>query len=281
MFKYITSRPLWVNILVGIGIVIAVFIVFVFSLNRITHHGEAKSVPSITGKRLSEIQPLLEKEGFNLVIQDSVYYDSLPPTMVIRQVPEADDVVKINRTIYVTINRTVPPDVPMPNLIGYSFRNAEMILKNMGLRLGDTTFKPDFAKNSVLEQLYKGQSISTGTKIRMGSTISLVIGSGIGNADMAVPKLIGLTYDEAKILLETNGLIVGSVIPDPLVKDTANAFIYKQSPLSRTEDGFQVRIRPGQMIDVWLSVEKPVVDSTIMQPPSTTTPVEENPEQSN
>jgi beta-lactam-binding protein with PASTA domain len=281
MFKYITSRPLWVNILVGIGIVIAVFIVFVFSLNRITHHGEAKSVPSITGKRLSEIQPLLEKEGFNLVIQDSVYYDSLPPTMVIRQVPEADDVVKINRTIYVTINRTVPPEVPMPNLIGYSFRNAEMILKNMGLRLGDTTFKPDFAKNSVLEQLYKGQSISTGTKIRMGSTISLVIGSGIGNADMAVPKLIGLTYEEAKILLETNGLIVGSVIPDPLVKDTANAFIYKQSPLSRTEDGFQVRIRPGQMIDVWLSVEKPVVDSTIMQPPSTTTPVEENPEQSN
>jgi eukaryotic-like serine/threonine-protein kinase len=281
MFKYITSRPLWVNILVGIGIVIAVFIVFVFSLNRITHHGEAKSVPSITGKRLSEIQPLLEKEGFNLVIQDSVYYDSLPPTMVIRQVPEADDVVKINRTIYVTINRTVPPEVPMPNLIGYSFRNAEMILKNMGLRLGDTTFKPDFAKNSVLEQLYKGQSISMGTKIRMGSTISLVIGSGIGNADMPVPKLIGLTYDEAKILLETNGLIVGSVIPDPLVKDTANAFIYKQSPLSRTEDGFQVRIRPGQMIDVWLSVEKPVVDSTIMQPPSTTTPVEENPEQSN
>jgi beta-lactam-binding protein with PASTA domain len=281
MFRYITNRPLWVNILVGIGIVMAVFVVFVFSLNRITHHGEAKSVPSVTGKRLSEIQPLLEKEGFNLVIQDSVYYDSLPPSMVIRQVPEADDVVKINRTIYVTINRTVPPDIPMPNLIGYSFRNAEMILKNMGLRLGDTTFKPDFAKNSVLEQLYKGQSISSGTKIKMGSTISLVIGSGIGTADMAVPKLIGLTYDEAKILLETNGLIVGSVIPDPLVKDTANAFIYKQSPLSRTEDGFQVRIRPGQMIDVWLSVEKPVVDSTIVQPPSTTTPAEEKPEQSN
>ena len=281
MFRYITNRPLWVNILVGIGIVMAVFVVFVFSLNRITHHGEAKSVPSVTGKRLSEIQPLLEKEGFNLVIQDSVYYDSLPPSMVIRQVPEADDVVKINRTIYVTINRTVPPDILMPNLIGYSFRNAEMILKNMGLRLGDTTFKPDFAKNSVLEQLYKGQSISSGTKIKMGSSISLVIGSGIGTADMAVPKLIGLTYDEAQILLETNGLIVGSVIPDPLVKDTANAFIYKQSPLSRTEDGFQVRIRPGQMIDVWLSVEKPIVDSTIIQQPATTTPVEEKPEQSN
>jgi beta-lactam-binding protein with PASTA domain len=273
MFRYITNRPLWVNIAVGIGIVIALFVVFVLSLNWITHHGEAKTVPSVTGKPLSQVQALLEKDGFELVIQDSVYFDSLPPAMVIKQVPEADDVVKINRTIYVTINRTVPPNVPMPNLIGYSFRNAEMILKNMGLRLGDTTFKPDFAKNSVLDQLYKGQSISAGTNVKMGSTISLVIGSGIGNDDMAVPKLIGLTYDEAKILLQTSGLIVGSVIPDPLVKDTASAFIYKQSPLSRTEDGFRVRIRPGQMIDVWLSVEKPVVDSTLTQP-SETPPVQ-------
>ena len=267
MFKHITNRPLWVNILVGLGIVIAVFVLFVLSLNWITHHGEAKTVPSVTGKTLKQVQQLLETDGFDLVIQDSVYYDSLPPSMVIKQVPDADAVVKVNRTVYVTVNRIVPPDVPMPNLIGYSFRNAEMILKNMGLKLGDTSFKADFAKNSVLEQSYNGRSISPGTSIKMGSPVSLVIGSGIGNADMAVPKLIGLTYDEAKILLETNGLIVGSVIPDPLVKDTASAFIYKQSPLSRTEDGFKVRIRPGQMIDVWLSVEKPVIDSLQLQQP--------------
>src|SRR5215213_4807102 len=148
MLKYITNRPLWVNIAVGLGIVMAVFVVFVLSLNWITHHGEAKSVPAVTGKSLKEVEQLLEKEGFNLVIQDSVYYDSLPPSMVIKQVPEADDVVKINRTVYVTVNRVIPPDVPMPNLIGYSFRNAEMILKNMSLKLGDTTYKPDFAKNS-------------------------------------------------------------------------------------------------------------------------------------
>lgn len=266
MFRYITNRPLWVNIAVGFGIVVVVFVLFVLSLDWITHHGEAKTVPSVTGKTVSQVEAMLEKEGFELVIQDSVYLDSLGPAMVIKQVPEADDVVKVNRTIYVTINRTVPPDVTMPNLIGYSFRNAEMILKNAGLKLGDTTFKPDFAKNSILDQLYNGRSISAGSNIRVGSTISLVIGSGIGNEDMSVPKLIGLTYDEAKIVLQTNGLIVGSVIPDPLVKDTAGAFVYKQSPLSRTEDGFRVRIRPGQMIDVWLSLEKPAVDSTLTQP---------------
>ncbi len=261
MLKQITSRPLWVNIAVGIGIVVAIFVVFVLSLNWITHHGEAKTVPSVTGKPLKEVQDILDKNGFELVIQDSVYFDTLAPTVVIRQVPEADAVVKINRTVYVTVNRTIPPDVEMPNLIGYTFRNAEMVLKNMGLKLGDTTYKPDFAKNSVLEQTYKGKGIRPGTKIKMGSSISLVIGSGIGTVAMTVPKLIGLTYAEAQMLLEANGLIVGSVIPDPTVKDTNNAFIYRQSPLHKTPEGFRVRIRPGQMIDVWLSVEKPQIDS--------------------
>ena len=261
MLKNITSRPLWVNVAVGIGIVLVIFVVFVLSLNWITHHGEAKTVPSVTGKPLEEVREVLEKNGFETVVQDSVYFDTIPPAVVIKQVPEADAVVKINRTVYVTVNKVVPPDVAMPNLIGYTFRNAEMVLKNNGLKLGDTTYKPDFAKNSVLEQSFNGQNIKPGSKIKVGSRISLVIGSGIGTSEMVVPKLIGLTYNEARILLEANGLIVGSVIPDPTVKDTGGAYIYRQSPLHKTPEGFRVRIRPGQMIDVWLSVEKPQVDS--------------------
>ena len=262
MFKQLTSRPLWLNIVVGIGILVIIFLLFVFSLKKLTHHGESKTVPSITGKSIGEVQDILQGQGFELVVQDSVYYDTIPPATVIKQVPEADAVVKVNRTVYVTVNRTVPPDVEMPNLIGYTFRNAEMVLKNMGLRVGDTTSRPDFAKNSILEQDFNGKPIRPGAKIKMGSEISLVIGSGIGTDFMTVPKLIGLTYDEAQILLEARRLIIGSVIPDPTVKDTANAFIYRQSPVHKNEEGFQVRIRTGQMIDVWLSVERPVIDST-------------------
>ncbi|MCU7550004.1 PASTA domain-containing protein [Chitinophagaceae bacterium LB-8] len=268
MFSLITRKPLWVNIILGIGLVVLIWFLFALSLNWITHHGEAKTVPAVTGKTVEEVRNLLDEHNFELVIQDSIYNDTLKPGIVVKQVPEADAVVKVNRTVYVTVNRTVPPDVEMPNLIGYSFRNAEMVLSNMGLKLGDTTFKPDFAKNSVLEQIYNGNDITPGTKVKMGSPISLVIGGGIGNTDMAVPKLIGLTYGEAKILLDAQGLILGSVIPDPAVRDTAAAFVYRQTPEPKTAQGLQFRIRPGQMMDIWLSVEKPVVDSTkIPQPP--------------
>jgi hypothetical protein len=96
-----------------------------------------------------------------------------------------------------------------------------------------------------------------------------VLGTGIGNEEMAVPRLLGLTYEEAKILLQTQGVILGAVIVDPLVKDTAQAYVYKQSPNAKDEKGRQFRIRPGQMMDIWLGVEKPNVDSLekAMQPP--------------
>ncbi|HEY0059169.1 MAG TPA: penicillin-binding protein, partial [Flavisolibacter sp.] len=52
-----------------------------------------------------------------------------------------------------------------------------------------------------------------------------------------------------------------SVIPDPGVRDTANAFIYRQNPVPKDEEGRSYRIRPGQTIDVWLSVDRPNIDS--------------------
>lgn len=256
------KRSLLLNVLFGIGLIVALSFLFALSLNWITHHGEAKTVPAVVGKHIENVRDLLDSQGFEVLIQDSIYNEELKPGVVIKQVPEPDAVVKVNRTVYVTVNRTIPPDVQMPNLIGYSYRNAEMVLGNMGLKIGDTTFRPDFAKNSVLEQLHNGKKIPPGTPIRMGSSISLVIGSGIGNVDLPVPKLIGLTLEEAKILLDSNGIILGSVLTDPLVRDTANAYIYRQSPAPQTESGYRLRIRPGQMIDIWLGVENPNTDST-------------------
>lgn len=259
--KYITGRPLWVNILVALLFVLFLIVVFVLSLNWITQHGVASTVPSVTGKPLDATVSMLEEKGFEVVVQDSVYYDSLPPSVIIKQVPEADAVVKVNRTVYVTINRTIPPDVDMPNLVGYSFRNAELVLKNLGLKLGDTTFKPDFARNSVLEQLVNGKSVPVGSKVKVGTPVSLVIGSGIGVDDMAVPKLVGLTFGEAKVMLEAQGLILGPVIPSPEVKDNDAAYVVRQSPETRNAEGKKFRIRPGQMIDLWLDVNPPKVDS--------------------
>ena len=259
--KFITRQPLWANILVGILLIIILVSVFILSLRKITQHGESMKVPSVVGKNFTEAREMLETMGFEVVVQDSVYQNKLQPLAIIKQIPDADATVKVNRTVYLTINRAEPPLIEMPNLLGYSYRNAEMVLKNMGLNVGDTSFRPDFAKNSILEQQFNGAPIQPGTQLRMGSSISLVLGDGVGNIEMVVPSLIGMTYGDADRLLRANGLNLGAVVLDPGITDTLGAFIYKQNPEKFRDDGVKLKIRPGQLMDVWLSTEPPVVDS--------------------
>lgn len=227
-----------------------------------TRHNRILKIPALTGKSMAEATKILNEQGFDVEIQDSVYVDNIPILTVTRQFPEADASVKINRTVYLTVNRSVPPLIVMPRLVG-SFRNAVMILKQFGLKLGDTSYRPDFAKNAILSQLYNGKEIKPGTKIPMGSTISLVLGSGLANLNMSVPDLFGMTYDEAQARLDSMGISLVPIV-DPGVRDTLNAFIYRQNPERLNDERKVNRIRAGQLIDIWLGNErKERIDTSI------------------
>jgi eukaryotic-like serine/threonine-protein kinase len=267
LFKFITEKPLWINLLAGATILLLLLLLFLGSLDLITRHGKVMKIPTVTGQSIVEAKRILQSQGFEVQIQDSIYSDTIPPLEVVKQFPEADNLVKVNRTVYLTINRSVPPIIQMPNLLGMTFRNAEMVLRQYGLKLQDTVFKPDFAKNSVLDQLNKKASIKPGTKIQQGSFITLVLGNGVG-MDIAVPDLFGLTYQEARAALEANGLIVGAVVPDNDVRDTTNAYVYRQSPDRFDEEKNLNRIRQGQIIDIWLGALKPErkLDSVAARP---------------
>jgi beta-lactam-binding protein with PASTA domain len=245
------------NILFAILLVFAMLLLFLTSLKWCTSHGVTITIPSVTGMSYNDASKLLESKGFDVEIQDSVYFDTLPPLSVTRQFPEADAVVKKNRTVYLTLNRAVPPTIEMPKLTGLSFRSAEMSLRQYGLKMGDTSYRVDFAKNSVLDQLYNGESVKPGMKIMMGSTIDLVLGTGVGGFEFAVPDLFSLNYEEAKAVMQASGLSTGALVIDPDVRDTAAAFVYRQSPARMSDDRRFNRIRQGQTIDIWLSVLKP------------------------
>src|SRR6185295_15170415 len=133
VLKFITHRPLWLNLVTALVLAVALFALFILSLNLLTHHGRSRTVPQVVGKTFADAEKILDKEGFDIVIQDSVYIDSLPPRAIIKQVPESDAVVKVNRTVYLTLNRSVAPMIDMPNLIGFSYRNAIMNLSSLGL----------------------------------------------------------------------------------------------------------------------------------------------------
>ncbi|MBO9201086.1 MULTISPECIES: PASTA domain-containing protein [Niastella] len=262
MFKFITGKPLWANILLGIGVLLVLFFIFLQSLSWITRHDQTLAVPSVTGQSYEEAKKLLEGQGFEVEIQDTVYNDTAALLSVVKQFPSAETKVKMNRTVYLTINRDAAPDLEMPKLVGLSFRGAQITLQQQKLKLEDTIYAPYFARDMVLEQHYKGQQIKEGTKIPMGSGITLVLGRGEGTDQMEVPDMFGMTLNEAKVILESNGLTLGTIQPsgaDP------NGYVFKQYPARLTGSGNVNKIKQGQFIDLWIQTEKPLLSDSTAQ----------------
>jgi len=253
VFIYLSKFPFWVNFLAALALVFLIGYLFLQSLSWFTNHGDHLKVPAVKGDNVDNAIKVLESKGFEVIIQDSVYFDSIPKYTVIKQLPEPDATVKVNRTVFLTINRATPPPINIPKLEGLSFRFAYDLLLRNHLRLGDTIHRPDFMKGSVLEQQYNGSRVTAGTKVPWGTRINLVIGGGLEVQQIMVPDLLGLTFAEAKALLETKGVTLAAVIPMTTVKDTASAFVYKQNPGRFDVDRQPIYIRPGQTMDLWLS----------------------------
>jgi beta-lactam-binding protein with PASTA domain len=255
--KGMKKRPVWMHILAAFGISVLIFFVFFLTLNLMTRHGKYLRVPDVKGKNLVEAVKFLEDNGFEVLVQDSVYYDTIPALTILKQFPDPDATVKVNRTIYLTVNRLTAPVISMPNLLGMSFRNAEQELRARGLKLGDTSYVPDIAKNAVKDQKIDGVSIRPGSDVPMGTVVSLVLGAGVGLEHMPVPDLFGMTYGEAQAMLEATGISIGVVLLDPDLTDTAAGFVYWQNPMPLADDLRPNLIRAGQMMDIRLSLAKP------------------------
>lgn len=264
MFKFITQKSFFVNLLVIILLVGVIIFLFFSLLGVFTNHNESQKVPSVTGRSFEEAKKILATAGFETGIQDSIYSDTARPLQVIRQSPDVDAVVKAGRTVYLTINRAVPPQVEMPDLRGFSIKSATLYLQSLGLKVGDTTYVYDIARNAVKEQSYNGKPILPGTKINMGSSISLVIGNGVSDIELDVPNLVGMTVNDARSLLSSYNIVLGAVIPLDAIADTLRAYVVNQKPIEFTTapDGTTTKnkIRPGQIMDIWISKERLVAE---------------------
>jgi len=261
LFKFLTKQPFWVNLLTAFALLFLLGFFFLMSLEWLTNHGKYLKVPLVKGRNVDEGIKLLKDQGFDVVIQDSLYFEDIPKYTIIKQLPEPDATVKVNRTVFLTINRALPPYVDMPKLEGLSFRFALDKLEKNHLKLRDTINRPDFMKGSVLEQRYNSERINPGTKVPWGSAITLIIGGGLQAEQVLVPDLVGLTFEEAKQTLQEKGISLAAIVPMATVKDTLNAFVYKQNPDTKDIDGNPVFIQPGQTIDIWLSPTQPEADS--------------------
>ncbi|MCL2683175.1 MAG: PASTA domain-containing protein [Bacteroidales bacterium] len=98
---------------------------------------------------------------------------------MLRHDPAPNATVKRGRKFYVTLVSSMPDMVVMPNLIDLSLRQATSLLESRGLFVGAIIYQSGYFQNAVLDQIYRGQHIPPGERVRKGTYINLIV-SGTG-----------------------------------------------------------------------------------------------------
>lgn len=243
-----------INILCGAALVAVLFLSVNILLRVVTQHNITVTVPDLVGEDRASAQALAEQNNLQLVITDSVYVSRFRRGCVYAQNPKAGEKVKKGRKIYLTMNASHEKQVKMPDLVGYSLRQAKVELTSRKLKLGKLFYVNDIATNNVLAQMRSGQAIAPGTSIDVGTVIDLQLGLDPEDAFSAMPDFTGYKYQRALSSLQDNSFNFGAAVFDETVKtysDSLAAFVYRQSPAASEEE----TVRLGTAVKLYFTLD--------------------------
>lgn len=221
------------NIIKAAVFFLTLVIVAQIVLKLVTHHGQMIEVPDLTSMSVDEARRAASKDNLRTEVIDSIFVRRMEKGAVYSQNPKAGTLVKKGRRVMLTINAKHAKKVSMPNLVGYSMRQAKAELNSRGLALGKLIYVNDIATNNVLRQIYRNREIKPGVQIESGSEIDLQVGLNSDDNMTYVPNVKGMKYLRAVDAVHDNSLNIGRIVFDKTVKnysDSLNAMVYKQTP---------------------------------------------------
>lgn len=177
----------WKGVLVHVVIILALsallfYSIFYIWLPSYTKFGETKDVPVLEKLSISEAEDVLKANDLRLVIQDTAYNSRFEPGVITRQEPKGNTKVKENRRVYVSVNTEKVPlaNITNKDIKGWVNGNYESIASKISskqLKVNKIS-KCGKYKDYVIAVLYKGDTLSTSSKVRIGGTIDVVTWNG-------------------------------------------------------------------------------------------------------
>ena len=169
--------------------------------------GKSKELVDVTSMDVKSALIMIKTSGFKGVVTDTIYTSEVEPDIVLDQQPEPGAIVKKRRTVRLKISQAEKL-VVVPNIIGQSERGAQLLLKQVGLKIG-TISK---AYNSIHPDGVIINQIPDSTEtIPKGYSVRVVMSKGRSPNDIQVPSLFGLSKEAAEIELRKSGLKIGKV----------------------------------------------------------------------
>jgi beta-lactam-binding protein with PASTA domain len=231
------NKPIgrWIitNLLMAVALFAVLLVITQVSLKVITRHNQVIVVPDFTDLSVPDARIIAKRHHIRTEVTDSVYVKRMEKGHVFSQNPAPGSKVKKDRNIKLTINAHSTKMVKMPNLVGYSLRQAKTEILASGLTVGRLMYREDLATNNVLDQFIAGKYVAPGTDVEAETPVDLLLGLSPDESNTYIPYLVGFTLPVAKDNLFENSLNLGNVSYDETVhnyQDTLSAVVYQQTP---------------------------------------------------
>jgi serine/threonine-protein kinase len=135
-------------------------------------------VPNVVNRELSDAEIILRNEGLATGSIDRIFDDKFSEGYIISQDPKDGEKVPKNSKINLMVSKgKTPAKVAMPDLRGHTLEEAQKILEENKLVLGDTKRQDsnEYYSNQIMEQDTAG-----GVMVDEGTTVNLVVSKGPG-----------------------------------------------------------------------------------------------------
>jgi beta-lactam-binding protein with PASTA domain len=172
-----------------------------------TRHGSEFALPDFVGQRLVEAQATLNQLGLKYEIASEEYSPGKEQGVILTQYPVASTEVKSGRAIKFVISLGKKM-VAIPDVAGKSVRQAMLDLETAGLVLGEIAWA---YSDTIPERVVVFSYPEAGAEIPLGSPVNLMVNKGRASNFTYMPKVVGLSLDEATKRLEDKYLKPGVI----------------------------------------------------------------------
>ena len=155
----------------GVGLVLFFLTYFLFSwtMETVIHNRKEVIVPDISGKSSVTALQALSEANLSMKIEGYEFNETVPIGTVLRQMPAAGVTVREGKIVRVVFSQG-GESVFTPNLVGLPLRNAELLLRQRQLALGEVSesYSLKAEKGTVLSQEPKSElSVSKNTMVQV------------------------------------------------------------------------------------------------------------------
>ncbi|OPZ74658.1 MAG: Serine/threonine-protein kinase PrkC [Firmicutes bacterium ADurb.Bin456] len=233
-------RPVWLwGTLLALFLIAAAYATFQLYVNV-----PEIQMPHVEGSTLEEARAALMREGFKNIQETRNNHPTVPPEKVISQDPPPETMVKVTRNITLTVSKG-PEYRTVPEVIGYTVSDARIKINQHELNVAEPPqerYSNDYPVGVVVDQ-----NPGANTNLSKYSGVTLYVSKGPQPVLHQLPRLIGLTEEQARKELEK----IKVKIDDNIIRATSADYMQGQIISQNIPGGTEVE--EGSSVQITVS----------------------------